>query len=136
VAFSYPASWHALTLKGAAADFGTGTGAAETRCALVIDRGVGPANGSQEAQFAYVRQRSAAGASKAKHYELRAIQAEQGANITGVGLVRVADGQGGHLGFFFFGRDVYAFDCITPAATLDQVDQQAFRPLLASVRIG
>jgi hypothetical protein len=56
-------------------------------------------------------------------------------NITGVGLIRVADGQGGHLGFFFRGRDVYVFDCITPAASLQQVDRQAFAPLLASVAI-
>ena len=138
VSFSYPASWTPLTLAGAIADFGTNTqsAATETRCALVLDRGAGPSDNTQESQFAYVRARSAAAARAAKHYELRAIQAEQAQNILGVGLLRVADGQGGHLGFFFRGRDVYEFDCITPAATLDQVDQQAFRPLLASVRIG
>ncbi|HUO72043.1 MAG TPA: serine/threonine-protein kinase [Solirubrobacteraceae bacterium] len=136
VSFSYPASWHAFSLQGSPADFGTGSGASETRCALVIERGVGPAGASQEARFAFVRDRSATAAHDAKHYELRAIVTEQAANTTGVGLLRVADGQGGHLGFFFRGRDVYVFDCITPAAGLDQVDRQAFQPLLASVRIG
>ena len=102
----------------------------------MIERGAGPASSSQEARFAFVRARSALAAAATKHYELRAIQAEQGANVAGVGLIRVAGGQGGHLGFFFRGRDVYVFDCITPAASLAQVDQQAFRPLLASVRIG
>jgi len=53
-------------------------------------------------------------------------------NTTGVGLIRVADGQGGHLGFFFQGPDVYIFDCITPAAQLDQVSKQEFEPLLRS----
>jgi serine/threonine protein kinase len=136
VSFSYPASWQALSLQGSPADFGIGSGAAETRCALEIERGAGPANSSQEAQFAFVRARSALAASSSKHYELRAIQAEPNANIAGVGLIRVADGQGGHLGFFFRGRDVYIFDCITAAASLDQVDRQAFAPLLASVRIS
>jgi hypothetical protein len=137
VSFSYPSSWHALTLAGTVADFGVNNGtAAETRCLLEIQRGAGPSSNTQEAQFTFVRARSAQGARVAKHYQLRAIQAEQGANVTGVGLIRVADGQGGHLGFFFRGRDVYVFDCITPAASLDQVDQQDFRPLLASVRLG
>jgi serine/threonine protein kinase len=136
VSFSYPSSWQALSLQGSPADFGIGTGATETRCALEIERSAGPASNSQEAQFAFVRARSASAAQTVKHYELRAIQAEQGANITGVGLIRIADGQGGHLGFFFRGRDVYVFDCITAAASLDQVDRQAFVPLLASVRIG
>ncbi len=138
ISFSYPASWRALTLAGTVADFGVNnaTAAGETRCAVVIDRGTGPASNSQEAEFAYVRARSAAAASTYKHYTLRAIQAEQGANITGVGLIRVADGHGGHLAYFFLGRDMYLFDCITPAATLDHVDQQDFRPLLASVRVG
>jgi predicted Ser/Thr protein kinase len=136
VSFAYPASWQALSLQGSPADFGIGSGAGETRCALVIERGAGPANASQEAQFGFVRARSAAAARTVKHYQLRAIQAEQGANIAGVGLVRVSGGQGGHLGFFFRGRDVYAFDCITPAASLDRVDRQEFEPLLASVRIG
>ena len=109
----------------------------ETRCALEIERGAGPANsGSQQAQLAFVRGRSAFAARTVKNYRVRAIQAEQGANIAGVGLIRVANGQGGHLGFFFKGRDVYIFDCITPAASLDQIDRQAFVPLLASVRIG
>jgi predicted Ser/Thr protein kinase len=137
VSFSYPASWQALTLAGAVADFGinNATAAGETRCALLIDRGSAPGT-SQEAQFAYVRQRSASAASTYKHYTLRAIQAEQGVNIKGVGLIRVADGRGGHLVYFFRGRDMYLFDCITPAATLDKVDQQDFRPLLASVRVG
>jgi serine/threonine protein kinase len=136
VSFSYPASWHPLTLQGSPADFGTGSGSTETRCALVIERGAGPASASQEARFAFVRDRSATSARDAKHYELRAIQSERAANTTGVGLLRVADSQGGHLGFFFRGRDVYVFDCITPAASLDQVDRQWFQPLLASVRIG
>jgi serine/threonine protein kinase len=135
VGFSYPAGWEALTLKGAAADFGINPGPAETRCALVVERGVAPASNSQEAQFAYVRARSASAASKAKHYQLLAIEADQGANIAGVGLLRIDDGQGGHLGFFFRGRDVYLFDCITPAVSLTRVDRQDFRPLLASVRI-
>lgn len=136
VSFAYPASWQPLLLQGSPADFGIGTGASETRCALVIEHGTGPATSSQEARFAFVRARSADAARVAKHYELRAIEAEQGANVTGVGLIRVANAQGGHLGFFFRGRDVYVFDCITPAASLDQVDRQAFAPLLASVRIG
>lgn len=136
VSFAYPASWQALLLQGAPADFGIGTGASETRCALEIEPGAGPANSSQEAQLAFVRARSALAARTVKQYHVRAIQAEQGGNIAGVGLIRVADGQGGHLGFFFRGRDVYVFDCITPAASLDQVDRQAFGPLLASVRIG
>ena len=136
VSFAYPATWGPLRLQGSPADFGIETSSAETRCALVIERGVGPSSGSQEAQFAFVRARSASAARAAKHYELRAIQAEQGVNITGVGLIRVDDGQGGHLGFFFRGRDVYVFDCITPAGSLAQVDRQAFVPLLASVRIG
>jgi hypothetical protein len=136
VSFAYPAGWQALSLQGSPADFGIGSGANETRCALVIERGAGPASASQEAQFAFVRARSAIAARTVRHYQLRAIQAEQGANISGVGLVRVSDGQGGHLGFFFRGRDVYAFDCITPSASLDRVDRQEFEPLLASVRIG
>jgi predicted Ser/Thr protein kinase len=136
VSFAYPASWQPLSLKGSPADFGIGSGDGETRCALVIERGAGPARSSQEAQFAFVRARSASAAGTVKHYQLRAIQAEQGANIAGVGLIRVADQQGGHLGFFFRGRDVYTFDCITPAARLAQVDRQEFAPLLASVRIG
>jgi serine/threonine protein kinase len=135
VSFSYPADWQPLSLKGSPADFGIGSGAGETRCALVIERRAGPAQNSQEARFAFVRARSAIAARDNKHYELRAIQAEHGANIDGVGLVRVAGGQGGHLGFFFRGRDVYVFDCITPAANLDQVDRSAFTPLLASVRM-
>ena len=136
VSFVYPARWQPLSLQGSPADFGIGSGAKETRCALVIERGVGPANGTQEAQFAFVRARSAFAASTVKHYQLRAIQAEQGANIAGVGLIRISNGQGGHLGFFFRGRDVFVFDCITPAVSLDQVDRQEFEPLLASVRIG
>jgi serine/threonine protein kinase len=68
-----------------------------------------------------------------KQYQLRAIQAEPAVDTTGVGPIRVADGQGGHLGFFFHGRDVYIFDCITPAAKLDQVSSQKFEPLLRSV---
>ncbi len=137
VSFSYPASWSALTLKGSPADFGTTSGAGETRCALEIERGVAPASGSQESQFAFVRGRSALAARQARHYVLHAIQAEQAANITGVALIRIADGQGAHLGFFFKGRDVYIFDCITSnAANLDQVDRRDFVPLLASVRIG
>lgn len=135
LSFAYPASWQARSLRGSPADFGTGTGAAETRCAVVIERGAGPASSSQEARFAFVRARSAFAARTVRHYELRAIQAEQGVNLTGVGLVRVANGQGGHLGFFFRGRAVYIFDCITPAASLGQVDRLAFEPLLASVAI-
>jgi hypothetical protein len=75
-------------------------------------------------------------ASQAKHYEVLAIEAQQAANISGVGLLRIDNGQGGHIGFFFRGRNIYVFDCITPAAQLTQVDQQNFQPLLASVRIG
>jgi hypothetical protein len=136
VSFTYPASWQPLVLQGSPADFGIGTGATETRCALEIEHGTGPATSSQKARFAFVRARAAYAARVAKHYELRAIEAEQGANITGVGLIRVANAQGGHLGFFFRGREVYVFDCVTPASSLDQVDRQAFAPLLASVRIG
>ncbi len=76
-----------------------------------------------------MRDRSASAARTVKHYEVRSIQAEPAQNITGVGLVRVSDTQGGHLGFFFRGRDVYIFDCITPAAQLDQVE-----PLSSSSR--
>ena len=135
VSFVYPARWQPLSLQGSPADFGIGSGAQETRCALVIERGAGPVSGSQEAQFAFVRARSAFAARTVKHYQLRAIQAEQGANIAGVGLIRVSNEQGGHLGFFFRGRDVYVFDCITPAVSLDEVERQEFGPLLASVRI-
>ncbi len=137
VSFSYPASWQRLTLAGTLVDLGTGgSSATETRCAVVIDRGVAPADNTQEAEFAYVRARSATAARAVKHYEIRSIETQPAANITGVGLVRIAGAQGGHLGFFFRGRDVYTFDCITPATSLDSVDQQAFQPLLASVRIG
>ena len=140
VSFSYPASWVRLTGLSApnvVADVGINNQAAATttRCALLIQRGAAPSN-SQEAQFAYVRARSADGARSYKHYELRAIQSEQATNISGVGLVRVGDGQGAHLAFFFRGRDIYLFDCITPAGALTQVDQQDFRPLLASLRVG
>ncbi len=137
VSFSYPSSWEALTLQGSPADFGTGAGTPnETRCALEIERGAGPADPSQLSQFAFVRDRSASAARTVAHYEVRSIQAEPAQNITGVGLIRVAGTQGGHLGFFFRGRDVYIFDCITPAARLDQVSREAFEPLLRSVRIG
>ena len=68
--------------------------------------------------------------------KVMAIQAEQGTNIQGVGLVRVSDSQGGHLVFFFKGRDAYVFDCITPASQLAQVDKTEFQPLIASVRIN
>ncbi len=140
VSFSYPASWIRLTGLSdpdVVADVGINnqSAATTTRCALLIQRGAAPRN-SQEAQFAYVRASSAAGARSYKHYELRAIQSEQAVNISGVGLVRVGDGQGAHLGFFFRGRDIYLFDCVTPAAGLTQVDQQDFRPLLASLRVG
>jgi len=134
--FSYPASWSPLTLSGTIADFGITNGAGETRCAAEVERGTGPGGNSQQAQIAFVRQRSAYASHQAKHYKVLAIQAEQGVNIAGIGLVRTSDAQGGHIGFFFRGRDVYIFDCITPAAKLSQVDQQAFRPLLASVRVG
>ncbi len=134
ISFSYPASWERLTLQGSPADFGMDAGTDhETRCALEIERGAGPASPSQEAQFAFVRDRSASAAKTVKHYELRSIQAEPAQNTTGVGLIRVSDTQGGHLGFFFRGRDVYIFDCITPAAQLDQVSTQQFEPLLRSV---
>jgi predicted Ser/Thr protein kinase len=137
ISFSYPASWQALNLKGAVVDLGIGNGTpAETRCAVVLERGAGPASSSQEARFAYVRQASANGARAHRHYVIRAIQTEQGANTLGVGLVRVADTQGGHLGFFFRGRDVIVFDCVTAAGILDRVDQQYFRPLLATVTIS
>ncbi len=136
ISFSYPASWQPLVLKGAIADFGIENSATETRCALVIERGAGPAGNSQEAQFEFVRQRSATAAREDHRYQLLAINAEQGVNISGVGLLRVAGGQGGHLGFFFRGRDVYIFDCITPAASLTAVDRQAFQPLFASLRVG
>jgi serine/threonine protein kinase len=136
LSFAYPASWGPLTLSGTLADFGVESRTSETRCAVVIQRGAGPASRSQEAQIAFVRSRSAFAASQAKHYKVLAIQAEQGVNIAGVGLLRTDDAQGGHIGFFFRGRDVYIFDCITPASQLNTVDQQAFRPLLASVKIG
>jgi hypothetical protein len=136
VSFAYPAAWERLRLSGVLADFGVDPGRSETRCALVFEPGVGPASRSQEAQLAYVRARSAVAASEAKHYQVLAIEAQQGGNIPGVGLLRIDDGQGGHIGFFFRGRNIYVFDCITPAAQLTQVDQQDFQPLLASVRIG
>lgn len=136
VSFNYPASWRPLTLQGSPADFGIGADSNdETRCALEIERGAGPASASQEAQFAFVRDRSASAARTVTHYELRSIQAEPAQNITGVGLIRIAGTEGGHLGFFFRGRDVYIFDCITPAARLDQVSQEQFEPLLRSVSI-
>jgi hypothetical protein len=134
--FSYPASWSPLTLSGTIADFGITNGAGETRCAADVERGAGPGGNSQQAQIAFVRQRSDFASHQAKHYKVLAIQAEQGENIAGIGLVRTSDAQGGHIGFFFRGRDVYIFDCITPAVDLSQVDRQAFRPLLASVRVG
>ena len=134
ISFSYPASWEPLTLQGSPADFGIDAGTNhETRCALEIERGAGPANSSQLSQFAFVRDRSASAARTVKHYEVRSIQAEPAHNITGVGLVRVSGTQGGHLGFFFRGRDVYIFDCITPAAQLDRVSAEQFEPLLRSV---
>jgi hypothetical protein len=137
LSFSYPASWEPLRLQGSPADFGINAGTDhETRCALELERGAGPASSSQEAQFAFVRDRSASAARTVKHYELRSIQAEPAQNITGVGLIRVSDTQGGHLGFFFRGRDVFIFDCITPAAQLDQVSQQQFEPLLRSVSMA
>ena len=136
VSFSYPASWEPLKLQGSPADFGINAGTDhETRCALEIERGAGPANSSQLSQFAFVRDRSASAARTVKHYEVRSIQAEPAQGITGVGLVRVSDTQGGHLGFFFRGRDVFIFDCITPAAQLDQVSRDQFEPLLRSVSI-
>ncbi len=137
ISFSYPSSWEALTLPDSVADFGIGAGTNhETRCALELERGVGPASSSQLAQFAFVRDRSASAARQTKHYEVRAIQAEPAQNTTGVGLIRIAGTQGGHLGFFFRGRDVFIFDCITPAAGLDQVSREQFEPLLRSVRFG
>jgi hypothetical protein len=136
VSFVYPAAWERLRLSGVLADFGINPGRSETRCALVFEPGAGPASRSQQAQLAYVRARSAVAASQAKHYEVLAIEAQQAANISGVGLLRIDNGQGGHIGFFFRGRNIYVFDCITPAAQLTQVDQQNFQPLLASVRIG
>jgi hypothetical protein len=136
VSFAYPAAWERLRLSGVLADFGINPGRSETRCALVFEPGVGPASRSQEAQLAYVRARSAVAASEAKRYQVLAIEAQQAANISGVGLLRIDNGQGGHIGFFFRGRNIYVFDCITPAAQLTQVDQQDFQPLLASVRIG
>jgi predicted Ser/Thr protein kinase len=136
ISFTYPVAWERLRLSGVLADFGINPGRSETRCALVFEPGAGPASGSQEAQLAYVRTRSAVAASEAKHYQVLAIEAQQGANISGVGLLRTDNGQGGHIGFFFRGRNIYVFDCITPAAQLTQVDQQDFQPLLASVRIG
>ena len=141
LSFAYPASWIPLTLAGTVdtivvADFGTGTGAAETRCALLRELGFGPAFSSQQAQIAYVRGRAAHAASLAKHYKVLDIEAEQGGNIAGVGLLSIDDALGDHIAFFFRGRDLYVFDCITPAAELTQVDQQAFRPLIASFRLG
>ncbi len=136
IAFAYPASWQALTLKGTAADFGVNPGPSETRCALLFQPGSGPASSSQESRFAFARARSAQAASKTNNYQLLAIQAEQGVNVSGVSLLRINNGQGGDLGFYFRGRDVFVFDCITPAADLSQVDKQDFRPLFASVRIS
>jgi hypothetical protein len=71
VSFKYPASWHPFSLQGSPADFGTGSGKSETRCALEIERGQGPASSSQEARFAFVRERSAIAANVARQYELR-----------------------------------------------------------------
>jgi hypothetical protein len=141
VSFAYPASWNPLTLAGSASikvltDFGTGTGAAETRCALLLEPGFGRAFSSQQAQIAYVRGRAASAARQAKHYEVLDIKAEQAANIAGVGLLAIADPRGYHTAYFFRDRDAYVFDCIAPAAELSQVDQQAFRPLIASLRVG
>ncbi len=142
VSFAYPASWipHALTGIPAAdfkvADFGTGTGTAGTECALVILRGGGPASSSQQAQIAYVRAQAANEASRAKHYKVLAIEAEQGVNIAGVGLLSIDDAEGDHIAFFFRGRDIYFFVCTTPPGELTQVDQQAFQPLIASFRLG
>ena len=142
VSFAYPASWipHALTGIPAAdfkvADFGTGTGTAGTECALVILRGGGPASSSQQAQIAYVRGQTVYEASRAKHYKVLAIEAEQGVNIAGVGLLSIDDAEGDHIAFFFRGRDIYFFVCTTPPGELTQVDQQAFQPLIASFRLG
>lgn len=142
LSFAYPASWIPHTLTGIpaadfeVADFGTGTGAAVTECALVILRGGAPASSSQQAQIAYVRAQAANEASRAKHYKVLDIQAEQGVNIAGVGLLSIDDALGDHLAFFFRGRDIYFFACTTPPAELTQVDQQAFRPLIASFRLG
>jgi hypothetical protein len=119
-----------------AADFGTGTGAAETQCALIFLRNAGPASSSQQAQIAYVRAQAANEASRAKHYKVLAIEAEQGVNIAGVGLLSIDDAEGDHIAFFFRGRDIYFFVCTTPPGELTQVDQQAFQPLIASFRLG
>ena len=141
LSFAYPASWIPHMLTGTAdrivvADFGTGTGAAVTECALVILRGGAPASSSQQAQIAYVRAQAANEASRAKHYKVLHIEAEQGVNIAGVGLLSIDDALGDHIAFFFRGRDIYFFVCTTPPAELTQVDQQAFQPLIASFRLG
>ena len=141
VSFAYPANWNPLTLAGSSSikvltDVGTGTGAAETRCALLLEPGFGRAFSSQQAQIAYVRGRAAFAARQAQHYEVLDIKAEQAANIAGVGLLATADPRGYHTAYFFRDRDAYVLDCIAPAAELNQVDQQAFRPLIASFRVS
>ena len=141
VSFAYPASWQPRTLGGSTAavsvvaDFGTGTGDGETYCALIfLPHAKGPAGTSQQARFAFVRARAAL--PDTKPYKVLSIQSDPGANITGVGYVATAGPQGEHISFFFSGPNIYAFQCITPAAQLSQVEQQIFQPLLATVTIG
>jgi len=141
ISFAYPASWQPRTLGGSTAaafvvtDFGTGTGAGATYCALIfLPNAKGPANSSQPARFAFVRARAFIG--DTKPYKVLSIQADPGANITGVGYIATAGSEGEHISFFFSGRNIYAFQCITPAAQLSQVQQQTFQPLLSSVQIG
>ena len=136
ISFAYPASWNQLTLAGTIATFGIGTGAAQTACGLISLPNQGPASSSQEAQSAYVRGETAFAASRTKGFKVLAIEAEQGANITGVGYTATSSGDGYHRAFFFRGRNVYVVSCVTPPAELTQVDQQVFEPLLASVMIG
>ena len=136
VSFAYPANWNQLTESQTVADFGIGAGAAQTACALVFLPSQGPASRSQEARLGYVRGQTAFAATKNHGFHVLAIQAEQGANIAGVGYLATSDAEDYHAAFFFAGRNVYVISCITPPGELTQVDQQAFQPLIASVTIG
>ena len=138
ISFAYPASWQRQAIPrlrppnfGVAA-FGTGT----AECALVVLRGQGPASSSQPARFAFVRSRQSQEARGFTHYQVLAIQAERGVDIAGVGVLTIADLRGDRSAWFFRGRDIYLFICTTRAAELNRVDQQAFRPLIASFTVG
>ena len=107
----------------------TGTGATETRCALEIERGAGPPNsGSQQAQLAFVREPlGVRGQDRQQLQGSRDPGRARGQHRRRRPDPGLPAEQGGHLGFFFKGRDVYIFDCITPAASLDQVGPASVR---------